>query len=59
MRRQSDLVNALVAGGEKAFEAEDSDAAALNLYKAQLGGPKNKRLLKVFQETGAKQLTAG
>ncbi|MDQ6872298.1 MAG: preprotein translocase subunit SecA, partial [Gemmatimonadota bacterium] len=25
-------------------------------YKAQLGGPKNKRLLKVLQETGAKQL---
>ena len=56
VRRQSDLVNALVAAGEKAFEANDSDAAALNLYKAQLGGPKNKRLLKVFQETGAKQL---
>jgi preprotein translocase subunit SecA len=56
VRRQSDLVNALVAAGEKAFEAEDKDAAALNLYKAQLGGPKNKRLLKVFQETGAKQL---
>jgi preprotein translocase subunit SecA len=56
VRRQSDLVNALVAAGEKAFEAGDSDEAALNLYKAQLGGPKNKRLLKVFQETGAKQL---
>src|SRR6266566_637999 len=56
VRRQSDLVNALVAAGEKAFEPGDNDAAALNLYKAQLGGPKNKRLLKVFQETGAKQL---
>ena len=56
VRRQSDLVNALVASGEKAFEAEDNDTAALNLYKAQLGGPKNKRLLKVLQETGAKQL---
>ncbi|GAC1419397.1 MAG: preprotein translocase subunit SecA [Gemmatimonadaceae bacterium] len=56
VRRQSDLVNSLVAAGEKAFEAEDNDAAALNLYKAQLGGPKNKRLLKVYQETGAKQL---
>jgi len=56
VRRQSDLVNSLVAAGEKAFEAEDNDQAALNLYKAQLGGPKNKRLLKVFQETGAKQL---
>ena len=56
VRRQGDLVNALVAAGEKAFEAEDTDTAALSLYKAQLGGPKNKRLLKVLQETGAKQL---
>ncbi|HYU51586.1 MAG TPA: preprotein translocase subunit SecA, partial [Gemmatimonadaceae bacterium] len=56
VRRQTDLVNTLVAAGEKAFEAEDNDEAALNLYKAQLGGPKNKRLLKVLQETGAKQL---
>src|SRR5687767_2229428 len=56
VRRQSDLVNSLVAAGEKAFEADDTDTAALNLYKAQLGGPKNKRLLKVLQETGAKQL---
>src|SRR6266704_1925213 len=56
VRRQTDLVNALVAAGEKAFEADENDEAALNLYKAQLGGPKNKRLLKVLQETGAKQL---
>jgi preprotein translocase subunit SecA len=56
VRRQTDLVNALVAAGEKAFEAGDNDEAAVNLYKAQLGGPKNKRLLKVLQETGAKQL---
>ena len=56
VRRQTDMVNALVAAGEKAFEAGDTDTAMLNLYKAQLGGPKNKRLLKVLQETGAKQL---
>src|SRR3954462_7237784 len=56
VRRQTDLVNALVAAGEKAFEVGDNDEAGLNFYKAQLGGPKNKRLLKVMQETGAKQL---
>jgi len=56
VRRQTDLVNALVAAGEKALEAGDNDAAALAFYKAQLGGPKNKRLLKVLQETGVKQL---
>ncbi|MDP9202796.1 MAG: preprotein translocase subunit SecA [Gemmatimonadota bacterium] len=56
VKRQSDLVNALVAVGEKAFEAGETDEAALSLYKAQLGGPKNKKLLKILQETGAKQL---
>ena len=56
VKRQSDLVNGLVAAGEKAFEAGENDEAALSLYKAQLGGPKNKKLLKILQETGAKQL---
>ena len=56
VRKQTDLVNALVGAGEKAFEAGDNDTASLNLYKAQLGGPKNKRLIKVLNETGAKQL---
>ncbi|MDQ6718005.1 MAG: preprotein translocase subunit SecA, partial [Gemmatimonadota bacterium] len=56
VRRQSDLVNSLVAAGEKALESGDDNEAALQLYKAQMGGPKNKRLLKMMQETGAKQL---
>src|SRR5438067_4087053 len=56
VRRQTDLVNALVAQGEKAFEAGEHEDAGLFLYKAQLGGPKNKRLLKMMQETGGKQL---
>ncbi|MGI8842618.1 MAG: preprotein translocase subunit SecA, partial [Gemmatimonadaceae bacterium] len=55
-RAQSDVVNALVAEGEKALEDEDADAAGLALYQAQLGGPKNRRLLKVLQETGVKTL---
>ena len=56
VRRQSDLVNTLVADGERALQAEDTDAAALALFKAQLGGPKNKRLMKSMQEQGVKQL---
>ena len=55
-RAQSDVVNALVAEGEKHLEAGDTEAAGLALYQAQLGGPKNKRLLKVLQETGVKTL---
>jgi preprotein translocase subunit SecA len=56
VRRQSDLANALVAEGERALEAGDQDTAALKLYQARLGAPKNKRLAKVLQETGVKQL---
>jgi preprotein translocase subunit SecA len=56
VRRQSELVNDLVARGEKAMAAGDTDAAALAFYTARLGGPKNKRLMKVMQETGVKQL---
>ncbi len=55
-RRQGELVNALVADGERALEAGDTAAAALQLYKAQLGGPKNKRFMKALQETGVKVL---
>ncbi|MEO5589174.1 MAG: preprotein translocase subunit SecA [Gemmatimonadaceae bacterium] len=56
VRRQSDLANTLVGEGERALEAADTDTAALKLYQAQLGSPKNKRLLKALQETGVKQL---
>ena len=56
VRRQSELVNTLVGEGERAFETKDEQEAALKLYKAQLGGPKNKRLVKALQESGVKQL---
>jgi preprotein translocase subunit SecA len=55
-RAQSDVANALVAEGEKALEAGDTEAAGIALYQAQLGSPKNRRLLKVLQETGVKAL---
>ena len=56
VRKQTELVNDLVAQGEKALAADDKDAAALAFYKARMGSPTNKRLLKVMQETGVKQL---
>src|SRR5688572_14448365 len=56
VRRQQDLVNQLVAEGERALEGDDPTQGALLLYKARLGGPKNKRLLKVLQEPGNKQM---
>src|SRR5687768_2719050 len=56
VKRQSDLGNSLVAEGERALEAGDTELAGLKLYQARLGAPKNKRLLKALQETGVKQL---
>ncbi|HEX2723486.1 MAG TPA: hypothetical protein VHM24_11240, partial [Gemmatimonadaceae bacterium] len=56
VKKQSDLANTLVAEGEAALAAGDTETAGLKLYQAQLGAPKNKRLLKMLQETGVKQL---
>ena len=56
VRRQTDLVNQLVAEAERAFESGDTDNGALQAYKARLGGPKNRRLLKLLQESGVAQL---
>ena len=56
VRMQSDLTNTLVGDGERALQDGDTDRAALTLYKAQLGSPKNRRLLKMIQEHGVKQM---
>jgi preprotein translocase subunit SecA len=55
-RRQTELVNQLVGEAERHLEKGDTAEAALRLYKAHLGSPKNKRLLKVLNEPGNKQL---
>jgi preprotein translocase subunit SecA len=55
-RRQSEIVNGLVADGEKLIAKGDTQGGALKLYKAQLGHPKNRRLFKVLQEQGNKVL---
>jgi preprotein translocase subunit SecA len=56
VRRQTEMVNLLVGEAEKLLEAGDLDAARVKLYKAQLGGPKNKRFMKLMQEPQYKQL---
>jgi preprotein translocase subunit SecA len=56
VRRQTEMVNTLVADAERALEKDDTAAAALYLFKARLGHPKNKRLLKVFNEPSTKVL---
>ncbi len=56
VRRQVEMVNVLVADAEREMEAGKTPDAALKLYQAQLGHPKNKRLLKLMQEQGNKML---
>jgi preprotein translocase subunit SecA len=56
VRKQTELGNDLVAKGEKALAADDEDGAMLAFYQAQLGNPKNKRLMKALQEQGVKAL---
>ncbi len=56
VRKQTELVNNLVAAGERALAQGDEAAAMMALYQARLGAPKNKQLLKAMQEPGVKQL---
>src|SRR6185503_16189281 len=56
VRRQTEMVNGLVGEAERDLEKDDTDAGAIKLYKAQLGSPKNRRLMKLLQETGNKTL---
>jgi len=63
VRKQRNLVNDLVAAAEEGWrklEEEDEGTGEFevgkNLLAAQRGGPKNKRLQKLLNETGVKQL---
>ncbi len=51
IRTQTNLVNSLVAEAEKEWEKEEY-AAATKLLIASRGIPKNRKLMKMFQETG-------
>ncbi|HEV8263394.1 MAG TPA: preprotein translocase subunit SecA [Gemmatimonadales bacterium] len=57
VRKQTAVVNDLIAKAEPLL-ADDKTArdGALLLYQGQLGMPKNKKLLKLLNETGVKQL---
>ena len=57
VRKQTGVVNTLVAEAEKLLEdPKTRNDAGLKLYQARLGMPKNKRLLKLLNETGIKQM---
>ena len=57
VRKQTAVVNDLIAKAEPPLGDEKTayEGARL-LYKAQLGMPKNKKLMKLLQETGVKSL---
>jgi preprotein translocase subunit SecA len=57
VRKQTAVVNTLLAEAEKMLaDPKDVKEAPLKLYQAQLGMPKNKRLLKLLNEPGIKQM---
>jgi preprotein translocase subunit SecA len=57
VRKQTAVANTLLAEAERLLEGEKTrDEAAVKLYQARLGMPKNKRLLKLLNEPGIKQM---
>ncbi|MEO5800846.1 MAG: preprotein translocase subunit SecA [Gemmatimonadales bacterium] len=57
VRQQNEVSSGLVAEGEKLLQDEKMRTeAGMKLYQAQLGAPKNKKLQKLLNETGVKQL---
>lgn len=56
VKLQTRYVNTLIAEGEKHLEEGNEEEAGLKLLLAQRGGPKNKRLAKLFQQEGVKKL---
>ncbi len=57
VRRQATVVSGLLTEAEQLLrDPKTQSDGALMLYQAQLGMPKNKRLLKLLNETGVKQL---
>ena len=57
VRKQTAIANDLIAKAEPLLDSSDTNyEGAKLLYKAQLGMPKNKKLLKLLNEQGVKQL---
>ena len=55
-RRQRDIVNKLIADTEKDLEAENESEAAIKIFIANKGAPKNKRLRKLMEDMHIKKL---
>ncbi|HIG50989.1 MAG TPA: preprotein translocase subunit SecA, partial [Candidatus Marinimicrobia bacterium] len=55
IRKQNQMVNKLIAEADEVLGTDDNKAA-VNLLIASRGAPKNKRLMKIFQQQGTQQL---
>src|SRR6201991_3401851 len=55
VNRQTQLVNQLVGEAQRDIEKGEQADGILKLYKAQLGSPKNRGLMKMLNEPGIKQ----
>lgn len=56
VKKQTVLVNGLVAEGERLLSEGDEYEAGIKLLQASRGAPKNKKLNKLLQEVGVKKL---
>ena len=56
VKKQSQLVSDLVIQAKKLLENDDEDGAGLKLLQAQRGMPKNRSVMKIFQEPGMLKL---
>lgn len=56
VRAQTSLVNKLVAEAKELYEKGEEWEAGRNLLLAHRGGPKNRQLLKIFQDPSMKKL---
>jgi preprotein translocase subunit SecA len=56
VRKQTMLVNKLVAEGEELLKQGNEYEAGVKFLTAQRGAPKNKKLMKLGKETGVKKL---
>ena len=56
VKRQTMLMNSIVAEGEKLLSEGNEYDAGIKLLQASRGSPKNKKLNKIFEEVGVKKL---
>lgn len=57
VRRQTEFANKMVGEAERHMQEGNEEEAGFSLLAVQRGTPKNKRLLKLYKEVGARRLS--